>query len=125
MPGRSRVIDPRTRDYVSDGKGGYLTTQTIAPAVYHQMQSDLNAWVGDPGAGIDMAPVKRRGTSEANATRAKRAILAALQPLVDAGRAANPNAAVTRSKHRFDTEATIEDVQFGVVEVTPLLPFGP
>lgn len=86
--GRDRVIDPITGDYVSNGRGSWLTTTSAATKCYHQLKTARNTWVGRPGQGNDLHLLERQDT-DAELARAEDMVRAALKPLVDAGVIAN------------------------------------
>ena len=83
----SRVIDPKTRDYVRVN-GTHQTTRTVQTQVYLRLTVRRGSWWGDPELGQDLAGLMRDEgiTAEAPADAEDRVRLA-LQPLIDAGRA--------------------------------------
>jgi phage gp46-like protein len=85
MSGRSRVIDPKTRDYVSDGKGGRVTTTTVQTSLYHAFQGRRDKWGGDPEHGSDLWRFTRDRLTQDAPARAENAIRVAAQPFLDEG----------------------------------------
>jgi len=47
----SIVIDPVTKDFVDDGKGGWLETNQVSTAVMCQLEGEEDAWPFDPASG--------------------------------------------------------------------------
>ncbi|MEM9488098.1 MAG: hypothetical protein AAGC55_03080, partial [Myxococcota bacterium] len=83
MTGRDRRIDPRTRDYVSDGQGGVETAAPAASAIYHAIATQRGSVIIDPSAGCRLADLKV-STADA-APLAVHVVELALQPLVTDG----------------------------------------
>jgi len=52
-------IDPRTRDFVDDGAGGWVETNDSSTAVLMQLDCEEGSWWGDPLAGSQVAAVMR------------------------------------------------------------------
>lgn len=113
-------------DYVQDGKGGWKTTNTIAPAVRHQALDERGNWAGDPGAGSDLHTFRRAKDTDATAGRAAEALRASLQVFVDQGRAADLSVEGTRDQRsKRALSASLRDVQTGdEVALTTQLPWG-
>lgn len=53
------VIDPITKTFVEDGTGGWVESDDSRTAVFCQIESELDAWCGDPSAGSDNAKILR------------------------------------------------------------------
>lgn len=52
MPGRSRRLDPRTKDYVRNAAdNGFAITTSVETHVYHALQGRRGKWWGDDEAG--------------------------------------------------------------------------
>lgn len=126
MAGRNRVIDPKTKDYVVDGKGGYKYTRDLSTCVYYQMQSDKEKWVGDPDAGNLLWQLRRHGVNDNTIAKTTLAVSSALQRFVDKGLATDLLVEAQKDpvKGRVDWIASLRDIQFGELDLTPLLPFG-
>jgi hypothetical protein len=50
-------------DYIDDGAGGFVETDTAAPAIRHQLLDVLGEWIGDPDAGRDRRGVAGRANT--------------------------------------------------------------
>jgi phage gp46-like protein len=87
MPGLDRKLDPLTGDYLSDTVGGYVETESIQPALYHQLKTERGRWWGDADAGCDLYLVRASNLDQTAVVFAKDAIRTALQPFVEAGQA--------------------------------------
>ncbi|MFH0901901.1 MAG: phage GP46 family protein [Pseudomonadota bacterium] len=126
MPGCNRRLDPLTRDYVSDGFGGYEKTRTLEVPCYHQLSTHREKWWGDAEAGCDLWKLQREGNSDVNARRAVEMVKLALKPFVDAGLAADLE---VTSEHdqlgRMVVRSSMTDVQSGqTLDLSPLVAFG-
>ncbi len=126
MPGRDRILDPISRDYVADGKGGYQKTTTLRTAIHHQLLDELGNWVGDPEAGSTLHEFGRAKNSEAQALRAAEAVRVALQRFVDQGLAKDLDVTVERSvEGRWVIRSSITDIQHNeTIDLSDLLSFG-
>lgn len=124
MPGRDRKIDPVTRDYVKNGRGGYETTTTIATKVYHQLKGKRGTWWGDPDAGSDCHLIPQKGAGVGGIVFAKNAIRTALQRFVDQGLARDIEVeATSTASGRIVPRSSITDIQAGKIDTTGLTPF--
>lgn len=125
MPGRDRKID-NTGDYISDGKGSYVMTTTLETAIWHQIQGELDHWVGDPTAGSDFFRLARAGNSQKTSMRATDMVKRAMKPFLDLGLAAQLEVVTSRDvAGRFGISSSIHDLQHGTLDITGLLPGGP
>lgn len=127
MPGRDRVIDPLTGDYVSDGRGGYKTTNNLSTAIWHQLQGKKGKWVGDPDKGSLIFTLEREPNSQGAALLAGDFTRAALQIFVDAGQARDLQVVTQRDaqKNRISLASSIVDTSHGEIDITDLIPGGP
>jgi len=127
MAGYDRTIDPLTKDYVSDGAGGYVKTRGLATACYHQLQTDQDRWVGDPDAGNESWKVPRKRT-DANVQRIAEAFRSCLQVFVKDGRGAGLIVQIGEDETgRAVISTRMQDLQAGKgtpLDLTPMLPFG-
>lgn len=124
MSGYDRVIDPVTKDYVSDGKGGYTKTSTCQTAAYHQVQDHFAEWAGDHTAGCRAHAIKRKANG-ATMLRLKDAFHDALQVLVDNGRARDLIVKLDVDQYgRRVVSTQLTDAQAGPLDISNLLPFG-
>lgn len=118
MPGKDRVIDPVTQDYVSDGKGGYVYTTTLATAMQHQLLDELDGWPGDPTAGSNLHLAQKGNVDRATMIATRNAARVALQGFVDAGAARNLRTEVKPEGTRLFLETQLTDVQTGELDVS-------
>ena len=127
MAGLDRVIDPITKDYVETATGNFEYTSTAQTAIYHQLNTWLGEWIGDPDAGLDRSAIPRKN-NQASLDRYRDAILQALRLLEVAGRVTNSQVSVTRNPsniNRADVDAVTTDIQNGnQIDVTPAAPSG-
>jgi len=72
-------------DYVDDGAGGFVETNSAQPAIRHQLLDDFGEWIGDPDAGRDRRGVKGRANTTREAEIEADSIVIALEVLEDAG----------------------------------------
>lgn len=124
MPGYDRKIDPVTKDYIDDGAGSWEQTTTIATSVYHQLQGELNGWWGDPDAGCQLFTLDGGRNGVINETRARDMVRVALKPFIKAGLAEDLSVETEREVNRLFIAASIRDIQYGTLDLTPMLPFG-
>ena len=127
MPGRDMTIDPLTRDYVSDGAGGYKRTTGAETSVYRQLMDDLGKWVGHSETGSRLFELARAKSLEGRAVRDVQNIIErALQPLVASGRIGPPEFHGERDVTRVLTSTTIRDLTLGqsivLADILPTLP---
>jgi phage gp46-like protein len=113
VPGFDRRIDPVTRDYIDDGAGGYLETQSLETAVIHQALDHYGADPGDPLAGSRYHELAQRTNGDVTRGEARNAIGVALQPLISAGLASNLRLVVEQNGTRLLLEAGITDANAG------------
>lgn len=125
MAGYDRRINPITKDYVDNGRGGFETTRTLETAVYHQLQGHLNKWVGDPAAGCAAFGVVRKGARSV-LHQLQDVYTAALLPFVKSGRGADLVVAIDRTQTgALAIRSSMRDIQGrGTLNIDPLLPFG-
>jgi|GEM_PF-6155013 len=121
-----RRIDPRTGDYVSDGRGNWQTTTTSETAVYHQLRGDKGRWWGDADAGSRFFELDRAKSALRTAVVVRDILQDALEPLVDAGRIASPQIAIERALDQLSANTSAFDLQSGAeIHLIRLLPFDP
>jgi phage gp46-like protein len=125
MAGKSRVIDPITKDYVLDeARGTVMVVRDARTAIYHQVQTRLGQWWGDPGAGSRLFELERAKSLLRTPIVIKDIFSEALAPLVEDGRITEPAFESLRTIDRIDTSVTTSDMQTGEeLELTDLLPF--
>jgi phage gp46-like protein len=123
--GKTRVLDPITRDYVLDeDRGAVQVVRDARTAIYHQIQTKLGQWWGDPDAGSRMFELERAKSLLRTPIVIQDIFSEALQPLVDDGRITDPEFETERRIDRITTSVTTTDVQTGEeLELTDLLPF--
>lgn len=125
MPGKDRVIDPITKDYVDDGVGGCLETETQETAVYHQLTGHLGRWPGDAKAGALLFTLQRENDTDETEHRAVDYTTSALQPLVDVGRILNVQVETDRNERgELVVTSSEDDAVFGPLPPLPLSPGG-
>jgi len=84
-------IDPRTRDLVPDGTGGYERTTGAETALYYQIQQALG-WVLGPDEGSRLGDLNRAKSIEGRTVRELQGLIVeALAPLVAAGMIGAPD----------------------------------
>ena len=126
MPGKDRILDSATGDYVSDGKGSWKKTDDLRTAVFHQIAGEREHWVGDVDAGSELWRFQRTGNSTATAVAAKDAMVQCLKPFVDRGLASNLAVTVDRDPvGRLTLLTSIHDVSHGPINIAPIKPGGP
>jgi phage gp46-like protein len=126
VPGRDRILDSATGDYLSDGKGGWQTTTDVRTAVWHAIADEREHWVGDTDAGSELWRFERVGNSQATAIAAKDAMVQCLQPFVEKGLASNLVVTTDRDPlGRLTILTSIHDVSHGPINVAPITPGGP
>src|SRR5215207_3074440 len=111
MPGRDRKLDPRTGDYIPDGKGGYLYTTTIETEIQHQLKGVFGSWWGDPNAGSRIRELAKGHMDTPTIVLAKRYAELALRPFVDAGRARDLQIAVATRGQQIIITTSLTDTQ--------------
>ena len=123
MAGRSRVIDPITRDYVTDGKGGRKTTLTAATSLYHAFQGRRDKWGGDPDHGSDVWRLARDRLTADAAQRAENAMRIAAQPFLDEGmiRSFEVRADREPATGRILIETAAVDAQAGPIDLSDVV----
>jgi phage gp46-like protein len=122
-----RKIDSLTHDYVEDGLGGFQTTTSIATELHHQLLSERGRWVGDPDAGSDFHQLRAAGAADTDTTAKQAAEYTrnAVQPFLDAGRAADFQVATERDQSgRLVVTSSIRDIQHGAIDLGAIIPFG-
>jgi len=120
--GLDRVIDPETGDYVDDGAGGDVDTETIETAAYHQILTHLGEYWAGPEKGSEIHRVPEMSATEA-LQKAPATLTAALQALVDAGFAKDLKVEVVadeRVSGRIVGATSITDVQKGRVDLSKI-----
>lgn len=122
MPGLDRRIDPDTGDYIDDGAGGDLDTDTIETAAYHQIKTHRGEYWADPTKGSDLHLVPRMSLDQA-LEFAPDTIKACLQALVDAGLAKDLYVEVTTDPnvpYRLIGLSEITDAQKGAIDLSQI-----
>lgn len=113
MAGLDRVIDPLTKDYVSDGAGGRQKTRDASTAIYHQFLTRLGKWIGDVDAGSRFFTLDRAKNPISSPLTIQDIATEALTPLVDAERITAPTFRSDRSLERVITAIDVTDIQSG------------
>lgn len=99
------LIDPRTRDLTGQ------RIDTLANAIYLRLVVPLGSWWADPALGSRLGELRRQKDLARVAVLAQQYAVAALKPLLDAGRARAIEVSVTRPRsgwlllHVASTEA--------------------
>jgi phage gp46-like protein len=126
MPGLDRVLDPITKDYVSDGAGSTSKTTSLMTQLHHQFYGRLDGWVGDPSAGSLLYKLERGRNSRAEADRAADYVRQAVQRFIDSGLASDLDVGVQRDgRGRWALYSSLRDLQSGaIIDLNPLLPYG-
>ena len=83
--GGSDLLYSDAGDYVDDGAGGFVETDSAQPAIRHQLLDLLGEWIGDADAGRDRRGVKGRSNTEREAQIEADTIRLALDVLEQAG----------------------------------------
>lgn len=126
MPGLDRRIDPATRDYISDGSGGYEKTRTAETAVYHQMRGNLGQWALDPDAGGRLYELARAKSGLRTPVIVADMLEELLKPLVREGLIGDPTIIVERELDRIADETTVVDLTSGEqLPLVSLIPYNP
>jgi hypothetical protein len=112
VPGQDLYLN-EDGDYCDDGAGAFITTETAAPALRHQLLGLLGQWVGDSTAGRDRQSISGRNSSEAEADREADGILKALTPLEEDGLIDDIEITVERDGSRWLVQVTCRDTQSG------------
>ena len=125
MPGFDMALDPKTGDYIDDGRGGFVTTDTIATMVQHQLTVHRNGWIADPDLGCDAHLIPPK-SNNSTALRFKDAYQQALQEFVDLGLAADLVIETERDSRtgRIAIKSSMRDVQRGDINLQGLLPLA-
>jgi phage gp46-like protein len=96
-----RRINPATGDYVWDhSEGEPAKTRDASTAIWHQMRTKRNGWVGDPDAGNRLHEVARGKSSTRTPSAIADIIAEAMQPLAQEGLVTEP---VIRTEREGDT----------------------
>lgn len=120
--GAERLL--RNGDYVSDGKGGWLTTSSLETKIQHQVLGEREAWWGDAEAGSNLHLLARAGNTERTSRAAAEATRVALRALEREGLARDIKVQVTRDQAgRLVIRASVTDAQTGQEVAADLLPF--
>lgn len=109
-----RRIDPTTKDYVPDGKGGFQLTDTAEVAGYLQIAIHRDEYAYDPELGSNAHKLPRTNLSAAGIQFATEDLRAALMLLVEAGiaRDVEVDVGVTDTKpHRLCGSTSIVDTK--------------
>lgn len=126
MPGIDRKLDPATGDYIETDEGGWEETSTMETALYHQFNGEFNAWAGDAEAGCELYLLQRGRNSQAEAERAGDALNVAVRPFINLGLVEDLRIEIDREANagRWAITTSLRDVQYGSIDLNPLLPFG-
>ncbi len=126
MAGVDREIDPFTRDYVSDGKGGTKTTRSAMTKLHHQFRTPKGSWFGDADAGSRFHELEQARSSVRTPRIVEDMTREACAPLVEEGAVTSPTVNVERDldqvRYEFFTTdlQTNEDLDLG--NLTPVNP---
>lgn len=123
MPGRDRVLDPISRDYVRDDNGSWKTTRTIATGIYHQLLGRRNQWWGDFAAGSDLYLMEQESNSPGSLELHIERVRSAIRPFEEQGLARDLEVEGERdTRHRQTTRSQVVDVQSGTeIDLAPFL----
>ena len=101
-------------DYVDDGAGGFVETNTAQPAIRHQLLDLLGDWIGDPDAGRDRRGIKGRANTIREAEIEADSIRVALEVLERDGLIEDIDILVDRDPlGRFAFSITSRDTKSG------------
>lgn len=120
-----RALDPVTRDYIDDGKGGYVETATAQTKIYHQIYGHLNSFPGAPDRGCRLYLLQREKDDDITLHRAVDYTNEAYAPLVEAAFVDNVVVDTERNEiGRLVVSTTARDVQNGQLPTMPFTPGG-
>lgn len=124
MAGLDLKIDPVTKDYVDNGRGGFVYTQSIETQVYHQVNCRRDEWVADPELG-NLAHTIPKKSNLGTMQRFRETYLEALSYFVQEGLADELVIEIDRNqKHQFAMRGSLRDVQFGDINLQDVLAVG-
>lgn len=111
---KDRKLDPVTRDYVPDGRGGFEYVETVETQMLHQILDQRGKWWGGPG-GSDVGKLQQAHLNERGRLLGKRSVEVALQEIVDTGRARElrVSSSLDLEHQRIEVEASMVDVSNG------------
>lgn len=127
MPGLNRRIDWSTGDYVSNGRGGHETTNTVEVPAYLELTIHRRSHIADPTRGSDLHLLPMENADALTVALARDTAAAALQRLVNAGLAKNLVVDVAVSddnEGRIIGETSIDDAMGGPVDLSGVVGFG-
>lgn len=112
MPGFDLQIG-NDGDYIDDGSGGFLLTETAQPSIRHQILDRLGDWVGDAGAGRQRYGIAGRNASQQQLDLEIESIRRALEPLEVDQLIDDVQVVATREVSRFVISVRCRDTQSG------------
>ena len=105
-------LDPSTGDYVMEG-GSPVNTESLTIPAYIRLKVKRGTWLYAPDAtyGSDLYLIKKRRTTQ-SPTNVETAAAAALQPLLDDGRASEIDVtAIVATRNAVGLQTTIIDAR--------------
>ena len=125
MAGLDRILDPETGDYVKDGKGSYVKTNTVRTKLYHQVKTYLGFWWGDFQAGSAVYRVTRMGANTSAVIFVKNAVRSSLAPFLERGLIKDLNVeAEANASGRIIYHVNATDTQGGRIDIEGITPIG-
>lgn len=119
------ALDPVTRDYVDDGRGGFAEDRSSMPLVLHQLHERLGQWWGDPDAGSELHRLHQLGDSEQGRAELGNITQRALRPLAELGVISSLEVVVGRDElGRVLVRTSWQDLSTGETQVLDFHPFS-
>jgi phage gp46-like protein len=124
MAGLDLKRDPITKDYVDNGRGGLVYTQSIETQVYNQIHCRKNEWVADPELGNTAHLIPKKSSLQ-TMQRYRESYLEALQYFITEGLAEDLVLTVDRNqKDQLSIRGSLRDAQFGDINLQNVFPVG-
>lgn len=123
MPGLDLQIG-NDGDYIDDGVGGFLLTETAQPSIRHQILDRLGEWVGDIGTGRQLYGIAGRNASQQQLDLEIESIRRALEPLETDRIIDDVQISASRDVSRFIISVRCRDTQSGgLIDIPDLQEF--
>lgn len=125
MPGDDLFLT-NDGDLELTSEGQWRTTKAAQPSIRHQLMDELDAWVGDPGAGRRIKGINGRNNTEAEADEEAASVIDSLGLLEEEGLVADVTVETDRDpKGRIGLNIRSRDTQSGgSTTVSSLKGFG-